>query len=152
MAAFPAFPLRNPTMKTLLALLIATTSTLAAAAPEFTNVPAPLQKSLSHHGLKSAQLDQGVLRLQMDKPEISELVYATFIYHGICAEQWRSPERFTGVALNRVELLNTTRTQGFAFDARGDVCVQMGQLGKNFRSFIDQHTVKCTAGACPPGR
>lgn len=137
-------------MKKLLALLIGAASTLAiAAAPEFKNVPAPLQKSLSHHGLKTAQLDNGVLRLQMDKPEVSELVYTTFIYHGICAEQWRSPERFTGVTLNRVELLNTNATQGYAFDVRGDVCVQMGQMGKNYRTFINQYTVKCEGGACP---
>ncbi|WP_119966420.1 hypothetical protein [Simplicispira lacusdiani] len=137
-------------MKKLLALLIGTVSTLAiAAAPEFKNVPAPLQKSLSHHGLKTAQLDNGVLRLQMDKPEVSELVYTTFIYHGICAEQWRSPERFTGVNLARVELLNTNATQGYAFDARGDVCVQMGQMGKNYRTFINQYTVKCEGGTCP---
>ena len=136
-------------MKKLLALLIGAASTLAIAAPEFKNVPAPLQKSLGHHGLKTAQLDNGVLRLQMDKPEITELVYSTFIYHGICAEQWRSPERFTGVQLNRVVLLNATGAQGFAFDLRGDVCVQMGELGKNFRTFIGQYTVKCDAGTCP---
>jgi len=136
-------------MKTLLALLIVSASTLAEAAPEFKNVPAPLQKSLSHHGLKSAELDQGMLRLRMDKPEISELVYATFVYHGICAEQWRSPERFVGVNLARVELLNTNATQGYAFDARGDVCVQMGQMGKNYRTLINQHTARCEGGACP---
>jgi len=136
-------------MKTLLALLIVSASTLAEAAPEFKNVPAPLQKSLSHHGLKSAELDQGVLRLRMDKPDISELVYATFVYHGICAEQWRSPERFVGVNLARVELLNTNATQGYAFDARGDVCVQMGQMGKNYRTLINQHTARCEGGACP---
>jgi len=135
-------------MKKLLALLIATASTFAMAAPEFTNVPAPLQKSLSHHGLKTAKLDSGVLRLSMDKPEISELVYYTFVYHGFCAEQWRSPERFTGVSVNRVELFNTDGTQGFAFDARGDVCVQMGQMGKNYRTFIGQYTTRCTAGTC----
>ena len=136
-------------MKKLLALLIGAASTLAIAAPEFKNVPAPLQKSLGHHGLKTAQLDNGVLRLQMDKPEITELVYSTFIYHGICAEQWRSPERFTGVNLTRVELLNTSATQGFAFDLRSDVCVQMGQMGKNYRTLIGQHTAKCEAGTCP---
>ena len=136
-------------MKKLLALLIGAASTLALAAPEFKNVPAPLQKSLAHHGLKTAQLDNGVLRLQMDKPEISELVYSTFIYHGFCAEQWRSPERFNGVPLSRVELLNTNSTQGYAFEVRGDVCVQMGQMGKNYRTLISQHTVKCEGGACP---
>ena len=136
-------------MKKLLALLIGAASTLALAAPEFKNVPAPLQKSLAHHGLKTAQLDNGVLRLQMDKPEISELVYSTFIYHGFCAEQWRSPERFAGVPLSRVELLNTNSTQGYAFEVRGDVCVQMGQMGKNYRTLISQHTVKCDGGTCP---
>ena len=136
-------------MKKLLALLIGAASTLALAAPEFKNVPAPLQKSLAHHGLKTAQLDNGVLRLQMDKPEISELVYSTFIYHGFCAEQWRSPERFAGVPLSRVELLNTNSTQGYAFEVRGDVCVQMGQMGKNYRTLISQHTVKCEGGTCP---
>ena len=136
-------------MKKLLALLIGAASTLALAAPEFKNVPAPLQKSLAHHGLKTAQLDNGVLRLQMDKPEVSELVYSTFIYHGFCAEQWRSPERFAGVPLSRVELLNTNSTQGYAFEVRGDVCVQMGQMGKNYRTLISQHTVKCEGGTCP---
>lgn len=136
-------------MKKLLALLIGAASTLAIAAPEFKSVPAPLQKSLSHHGLQTAQLDNGVLRLQMDKPEITELVYSTFIYHGFCAEQWRSPDRFTGVQINRVVLLNATGAQGYAFDVRGNVCAQMGELGKNFRTLIGQYTVKCEAGACP---
>jgi len=139
-------------MKKLLALLVGAACTLAHADVEFKNVPAPLQKSLMHHGLKSAQLDNGVLRLQMDKPEISELVYTTFVYHGVCAEQWRSPERFTNVTLNRVELLNTNANQGYAFDARGDVCVQMGQMGKNYRTFINQYTVKCDGGTCPAQR
>ena len=136
-------------MKRLLALLCGAASTLALAAPEFSNVPAPLQKSLAHHGLKTAQLDNSVLRLRMDKPEVTELVYATFIYHGFCAEQWRSPERFAGVPLSRVELLNTNSTQGYAFEVRGDVCVQMGQMGKNYRTLISQHTVKCEGGTCP---
>ena len=136
-------------MKRLLALLCGAASTLALAAPEFSNVPAPLQKSLAHHGLKTAQLDNSVLRLRMDKPEVTELVYATFIYHGFCAEQWRSPERFAGLTLTRVELLNTSGTQGYAFNVRGNVCEQMGQMGKNFRSFIAQRTVSCDAGTCP---
>ena len=136
-------------MKRLLALLLGAASTLAFAAPEFNNVPAPLQKSLAHHGLKTAQLENSVLRLRMDKPEITELVYATFIYHGFCAEQWRSPERFVGVPLTRVELLNASGTQGYAFDVRGNVCEQMGQMGKNYRTLITQHTVKCEGGSCP---
>ena len=51
-----------------------------------------------------------------------------------------------------LELFNAEGTQGFAFDARGDTCAEMGRLSKNFRSFIAQYTVACTAGSCPPQR
>jgi len=136
-------------MKRLLALLIGAACTLAFADTEYKNVPEHLQKSLRGNTLKSAQLDKGVLRMQMDKPEVTELVYSTFVFHNICAEQWHNPQQFAKLALARVELLNASGNQGFAFDARGDVCEQMGQLGKNFRTFIAQYTVKCEAGTCP---
>lgn len=139
-----------PITKNLLALLLGAACALAAAGEtQFKNVPAQLQKSLRGNALKSASLDNGVLRLQMDKPEVSELVYGTFVFHNVCAEQWHHPEQFAQWALARVELLNATGTQGYAFDARGDVCEQMGRLGKNFRTFIAQRTVKCDAGTCP---
>lgn len=136
-------------MKRMLALLIGAACTLAFADTEFKNVPQPLQKALRGNALKTAQLDNGVLRLQMDKPVVTELVYSTFIFHNICAEQWHNPEQFAKWALTRVELLNASAAQGFAFDARGDVCVQMGQLGKSFGPFIGQRTVQCNAGTCP---
>ena len=136
-------------MKKMLALLLAAASTLAFANTEFKNVPVPLQKALQGNSLKTAQLESGVLRMQTSKPVVSELVYATFVFHNICGEQWMNPQQFVQFGLKRVELLNADGSQGFAFDARGDVCEQMGQLGKNFRTFIGQYTVKCTAGACP---
>ncbi|MFP5465941.1 MAG: hypothetical protein ACLGG8_00215 [Gammaproteobacteria bacterium] len=133
----------------LLALLMAALAPLAHANTEFTNVPAQLQKALHGNSLKTAQLDKGVLRLQTTRPEVSELVYATFIFHNICGEQWMNPQQFKDFGLQRVELVNAGGSQGFAFDARGDVCEEMGKLGKNFRSFIAQYTVKCQTGGCP---
>ena len=47
---------------------------------------------------------------------------------------------------------NAAGTQGFAFDARGDVCEEMGKLGKNFRTFIGKYTQACSASTCPPQR
>jgi hypothetical protein len=136
-------------MKKVLALLIGAACTLAMANTDFKNVPPHLQKALRGNALKTAHLNNGVLRLQMDKPEVTELVYGTFIFHNICAEQWHHPADFAKLGLTRVELLNATGAQGFAFDARGDVCEQMGQLGKNFRTFIAQRTVPCDAASCP---
>lgn len=137
-------------MKALLTtLMMAAACPLALANTDFKNVPPPLQKALHGNALKSAHMEDGVLRLHTSKPEVSELVYATFVFHNICGEQWMNPQQFVQFGLKRVELLNADGSQGFAFDARGDVCEQMGQLGKNFRSFIGQYTVKCTAGACP---
>ena len=136
-------------MKKMLALLIGAVCTLAMANTEFKNIPVPMQKALRGNALKTVHLDNGVMRLQMDKPVITELVYSTFVFHNICAEQWHNPEQFAKLALTWVELLNATGAQGFAFDARGNVCEQMGQLGKNFGTFIGQRTVQCEAGTCP---
>ncbi|WP_027995220.1 hypothetical protein [Simplicispira psychrophila] len=137
-------------MKKWLALLISAASTLAIAGVEFKNVPEPMHKPLSNHGLKSAQLDNGVLRVQINKPVVNELVYSNFIVHGICAEQWRNPARFATLGLTRVEALDASGTQGFAFDARGGICEQMGVMGQNVRTLINQRSVVCNAGVCPP--
>lgn len=136
-------------IKKWLALLLGAASTLACAGVEFKNVPEPMHKPLSNHGLKTAQLDKGVLRLQLNKPVVSELVYAGFIYNGICAEQWRNPERFATLALTRVELLDASANQGFAFDARGNICEEMGHMGQNYKTLIGTRTVACNAGVCP---
>ena len=139
-------------MKKLFALLACTACTLAAADTAFTNVPPTLQKALHGSAIQSARLDAGVLRLQMDKPQVTELVYATFVFHSICAPQWRQPQAFAQAGLARVELLNADASQGYAFDARGDVCARMGQMGQNYRGLITQHTSACTAQSCPPQR
>lgn len=139
-------------MKKLLPLLLASACTLALAEPAFQNVPEVLQKPLLGNGLTAARMQQGVLQLQMGKPEVTELVYATFVFHSICAPQWRQPQAFAQAGLARVELLNADASQGFAFDARGDVCARMGQMGQNHRGLITQHTSACTAQGCPPQR
>lgn len=137
-------------MKKWLALCASAAGTLAFAGVQFTNVPEAMHKPLGNHGLTTAQLDnQGVLRVQMNKPVVSELMYATFIYNGICAEQWRNAERFAALALTRVEVFDASAAQGFAFDARGDICVQMGAMGKNYRTLINDSSVACSAGVCP---
>lgn len=136
-------------MKPLLALLLAASATCALAEPNFDKVPAVLHKPLLGNGLQSAQMnDQGVLRLQMNKPQISELVYSSFVYHSICAEQWRHPKEFAQAGITRVQLLNADASQGFAFDASGDVCARMGQMGQKYRDLIGPRTSACSASGC----
>jgi hypothetical protein len=147
----PPMP-KETAMKKLLPLLLASACTLALAEPAFQNVPEVLQKPLLGNGLTAARMQQGVLQLQMGKPEVTELVYATFVFHSICAPQWRQPQAFAQAGLARVELLNADASQGYAFDARGDVCARMGQMGQNYRGLITQHTSACTAQGCPPQR
>lgn len=119
-------------------------------ATEYKDVDPTLQKALGHSGLKSAHRQGGVLRVALDKPEITELGYLTYVYHDICAHQWRQPAVFAQWKLERVEVFNASASQGYVFDARGTVCAEMGQMGKNYRSFIQQRTKACTAGNCPP--
>ena len=139
-------------MKKLLPLLLAGACTLTLAEPAFQNVPEVLHKPLLGNGLTAARMQQGVLQLQLGKPEVTELVYNTFVFHNICAQQWHDPAQFARLGLTRVELFNAAGTQGFAFDARGDVCEEMGKLGKNFRTFIGKYTQACSASTCPPQR
>ena len=121
---------------------------VAYAGTELTNVPEPLRQSLGAHGTKSAAMDGGVLRVVLNKPTLSELAFFTFIYHDVCAEQWRKPEPFAKMGLKRVEVLNAAGTDGFAFDGDAATCADMGQMGKNFRAAISQRTTPCAAGRC----
>lgn len=134
------------------AFLLASTCTLAQAEPNFESIPEILRKPLLGNGLTMAQMNQGVLRLQMDKREVSELTYSSFIFHSICAQQWRNPAGFATAALTRVELFNADASQGHAFDARGDVCERLGKMGQSYRALITQNTVACAANACPAAR
>ena len=137
-------------MKKWLVLCASAACTLAFAGTQFTNVPEAMHKPLNNHSLKTAQLDsKGVLRVQINKPVVSQLVYATFIFNGICAEQWRNPTRFATLGLTRVEVFDNSAAQGFAFDPSGNICAQMGEMGKNFGAMIAQRTVPGNAGVCP---
>lgn len=120
----------------------------AFAGAELSKVPAPLNQSLASHSTKSAAMDGGVLRVVLNKPALTELAFFTFIYHDICAQQWRQPESFAKMGLKRVEVLNAAGADGFAFDGDAAVCADMGQMGKNYRTFIGQRTAKCEAGRC----
>lgn len=118
-------------------------------AVEYNNVDASLQKALRHTALKAAQMQNGVLRVLIAKPDVSELTYYTYVYHDICANQWRQPDVFAQWKLQRVEVFNASAAQGFAFDARGSACAEMGQMGMNYRTYMQQRTQVCQAGSCP---
>ena len=121
---------------------------VAYAGTELKNVPEPLRKSLGSHGTKSAAMEGGTLRVVLDKAALTELTYYTFIYHNICADQWRAPEPFAKMGLKRVEVLDAASAAGFAFDGDAATCADMGQMGKNFRVAISQRTTPCAAGRC----
>lgn len=122
---------------------------VCAAGTAFTQVEPTLQQALAHSQLESAQMKEGNLRVVLNKADLTELSYATFIFHDICAHQWRQPAVFAQWKIARVEVLARGAQQGYAFDARGSACADMGELGKNFRSFIMQRSKTCSAGVCP---
>jgi hypothetical protein len=124
----------------------------ASAATPIAGVPEPLGSSLGMHQVKDASWKNGVLRVQLQKAEISELVYYTFIYHGICAEQWHKPAAFNQMGLVRTEVFGATGVNGFAFDGDAAVCAEMGNMGKKFGKFIGERTTRCEAGQCTGGK
>lgn len=135
-------------MKNGIAWICGCFASVVFAGPVLTNVSEPLSHSLRSDATKSAVMDAGVLRVILNKPTVSELVFYTFIYHDICAEQWRKPEQFAKAGLKRVEVLDAGGATGFAFDGDAATCAEMGQMGKNFRTFIGQRTTQCEGGRC----
>lgn len=139
-------------MRKMVVWMLCCSAVLAWAGTDFKNVPALLEKSLGMHSVKNAAMEAGVLRVALHKTTLTELTYSTFIYHGICAEQWRSPEKFAKYGITRVEVLDAAGAAGFAFDGDAATCADMGQMGKNFGTFIGQRTSKCAAGQCAAGK
>lgn len=133
---------------TLLTMALACAMVGASATTPFAGVPEPLGSYLGLHQVKTATWKEGVLRVQLQKAELSELVYYTFIYHGVCAEQWHKPAAFDKMGLVRVEVLDAAGAQGFAFDGDAATCAEMGNMGKKFGLFIGERTRKCAAGIC----
>lgn len=140
-------------MKTaILSMALACTALGASAATPFAGVPEPLGSSLGMHQVKAASWNNGVLRVQLEKKEVSELVYYTFVYHGVCAEQWHKPAAFNKMGLVRAEVLDAAGAKGFAFDGDAAVCADMGNMGKKFGNFIGERTTRCEAGQCTGGK
>lgn len=140
-------------MKTaFLSMVLACATAGASAATTFAGVPEPLGSTLGMHQVKAASWKNGVLRVQLQKNEVSELVYYTFVYHGVCSEQWHKPEAFNKMGLVRAEVLDATGAKGFAFDGDAAVCAEMGNMGKKFGNFIGERTSKCEAGQCTGGK
>lgn len=121
----------------------------AAVAAPLAGIPEPLGSYLGMHQVKQASMKDGLLRVQLDKTDVSELTYFTFIYHGICAEQWRKPAAFNAMGLQRVEVFDAAGAKGFAFSGGDAVCAEMGNLGKKYGDFIRQRSTVCQAGQCP---
>ena len=111
-----------------LSLVLASATFAASAATPFAGVPEPLGSSLGMHQVKEASWKNGVLRVQLQKSEVSELVYYTFVYHGVCSEQWHKPEAFNKMGLVRAEVFDAAGAKGFAFDGDAAVCAEMLSL------------------------
>lgn len=136
-------------MKTaIVSLALASAAVGATAATSFAGVPEPLGSFLGMHQVKEASWKDGVLRVKLQKTEVSELVYYTFVYHAVCSEQWHKPEAFNKMGLVRAEVLDAAGAKGFAFDGDAAVCAEMGSMGKKFGNFIGERTSKCEAGTC----
>ncbi|MDT8992280.1 hypothetical protein RQP54_15515 [Curvibacter sp. APW13] len=134
--------------KRLFAALLLSAAWSAQASAPLSGVPEPLGSYLGAHQVKQAAMKDGVLRVQLEKADVSELSYFTFIYHGICAEQWRKPAAFNAMGLKRVEVFDAAGAKGFAFDGDSAICAEMGSMGMKYGDFIRQRSTACQAGKC----
>lgn len=120
-------------------------------------LPADLQKSLKPYSIKEATLDAGVLRITMDRPTVTRDMFYNIVSIGTCAPLWSDKRKAWGGAnIDRVEVRNAIKAQGFAFTGGRKECGELGSVAGGdaaAKRYVEARTLVCVAGMeCRPRR
>lgn len=122
--------------KVALILLLASINT-AHAEP----VPASIAKQLKPLDINSVELDSNVLRVDMNRPRVTEDIYATVI-NSVCASLILEPGSWGKTDFQRVEVVNSFGAQGRVFSGGAAECKAIGKLTMDQvnQEFLPEHT------------
>lgn len=120
-------------------------------------LPADLQKSLKPYSIKDASLDGGVLRVTMDRPTVTRDMYYSIVSMGACAPLWSDKRKaWGGAQIERMEVRNAIKAQGFAFAGGRKECAELGSVEGGdtaAKKYVEARTLVCVAGnECRPRR
>jgi hypothetical protein len=116
------------------------------AAAKASELPPDLKKQLKPFQIRSVVVDDGVVRVTMDRPFVKTAMVSNF-YRAYCSPVWESPKRaWGGVDLKRIEVLNNSQSHGVAFNGGRKECMEAGNLAGGSAEYVARHTWVCVAG------
>lgn len=119
-------------------------------------IPLELDKSIRNFAIAEKSLEQGVLRVVIARSVVNQETYSTFIKLGVCAPLWEDAKRgWRDTKIDRVEVLNKSQGQGFAFIGGRKACMELGHAkgADASKGYLADHTWVCVAGFdCRPRR
>jgi hypothetical protein len=104
-------------------------------------VPASITKQLKPLDIKSVELNSNVLRVDMDRPRVTEDIYATVI-NNVCTSLILEPGSWGKTDFQRIEVVNSFGAQGRVFSGGAAECKAIGKLTMDQvnQEFLPEHT------------
>lgn len=123
--------------KIYLSLLLISSIPLASAEP----VPASIAKQLKPLDIKSVELNNKVLRIDMNRPRVTEDIYATVV-NNVCTSLILEPSSWGKIDFQRIEVVNDFGAQGRVFNGGAAECKAIGKLTMDQvnQEFLPEHT------------
>lgn len=119
------------------------------------SIPPKLVELIKVYQTEGYGLSEGVLKVKLKKPIISNDTYRGFIT-GACTPLLLSKkgDGWGNARINRIEIVNEAGGQGFAFPDARKSCVEYGDInGYEENAFFTKKTWVCVAGnPCRPRR
>lgn len=104
-------------------------------------IPASITKELKPLDIKSVELDSKALRVDMNRPRVTDDIYATVI-NSVCTSLILEPGSWGKTDFQRIEVVNSFGVQGRVFSGGAAECKAIGKLTMDQvnQEFLPEHT------------
>ncbi|MGF6139827.1 hypothetical protein [Pseudomonas laurylsulfatiphila] len=104
-------------------------------------VPASIAKQLKPLDIKAVVLTNDVLRVDMNRPRVTEDIYATVV-NNVCTSLILEPGSWGNTDFRRIEVVNSFGAQGRVFTGGAAECRAIGKLNMDQvnQEFLPEHT------------
>ncbi|MCP4702838.1 MAG: hypothetical protein GY862_39155 [Gammaproteobacteria bacterium] len=90
---------------------------------------------------KNVSIHKGAVAIVSNDKRLTEEIYMAMIRDGVCFSLWLKPDAWSGV--KEIEIVNSTRKQGYVFEGGESSCEEMGKLitAREIKQFIQDRTL-----------
>lgn len=120
------------------AVLLLAAAQVAHAEP----VPASIMKWLKPLEISSVQLEEQVLRVDVNRPRVTEDIYRMVVVDGVCMSLIDQPGSWGKTDFKEIQVVNSFGAQGRVFEGGAAECKAIGKLNMDQvnQDFLPEHT------------